>query len=74
MTNGEHATLLLSNGETMRIHETAGDLLDRIAEAFGPAEPEPVEGPHSRACGIHPHPHGSQCSTDCPTCLGREPV
>lgn len=26
------------------------------------------ERPHSRACGIMIHPHGVQCSKDCPTC------
>lgn len=26
--------------------------------------------PHSRACGIALHPHGIQCSRDCPTCSG----
>jgi hypothetical protein len=34
-------------------------------------EPEEDERPHSRACGFHPHPHGMQCSKDCPTCGGR---
>jgi hypothetical protein len=24
--------------------------------------------PHSRACGIRNHPHGPECSPDCPTC------
>lgn len=24
--------------------------------------------PHSRACGILPHDHGTRCSHDCPTC------
>ena len=24
--------------------------------------------PHSRACGIRPHEHGSACARDCPTC------
>lgn len=28
--------------------------------------------PHSRACGWNPHPHGTQCSTNCPTCQGVE--
>ena len=28
--------------------------------------------PHSRACGIHAHPHGARCSRDCPTCGGRD--
>lgn len=27
-------------------------------------------GPHSRACGIRPHPHGSECHSNCPTCGG----
>lgn len=26
--------------------------------------------PHSRACGWRGHPHGSACSTNCPTCHG----
>lgn len=28
--------------------------------------------PHSRACGIAPHSHGTACSRDCPTCGGKE--
>lgn len=24
--------------------------------------------PHSRACGVNPHPHGPQCHPNCPTC------
>jgi hypothetical protein len=28
------------------------------------------ERPHSRACGIRPHEHGPECSTNCPTCQG----
>lgn len=31
-----------------------------------------VLGPHSRACGISPHPHGSMCHSNCPTCGGKE--
>jgi hypothetical protein len=27
--------------------------------------------PHSRACGIHQHPHGTMCSNNCPTCGGK---
>lgn len=30
--------------------------------------------PHSRACGIHPHPHGSACHANCPTCHGHSPA
>jgi hypothetical protein len=50
--------------------------LGRLAEALGPVSGAvegagEAEGPHSRACGIHPHPHGAWCSTDCPTCGGK---
>jgi hypothetical protein len=27
--------------------------------------------PHSRACGWRNHPHGPDCSTNCPTCGGK---
>jgi len=27
--------------------------------------------PHSRACGVTTHPHGSACSDNCPTCHGK---
>lgn len=30
------------------------------------------KAPHSRACGLVNHRHGSACSPDCPTCQGRE--
>lgn len=30
------------------------------------------ERPHSRACGIRQHPHGTACAKDCPTCRGGE--
>ena len=29
-----------------------------------------VRRPHSRACGIRKHDHGSECSSNCPTCGG----
>lgn len=31
------------------------------------------EGPHSRACGIREHSHGTACHPNCPTCHGRTP-
>jgi hypothetical protein len=40
-----------------------------------PTEPHPITTdtrPHSRACGIHRHPHGNECSENCPTCHGRK--
>lgn len=30
--------------------------------------PAPLLGPHSRACGIIVHAHGSACHPNCPTC------
>lgn len=33
--------------------------------------PVNLEGPHSRACGISKHDHGSECASDCPTCGGK---
>ena len=32
--------------------------------------PTPDPSPHSRACGWRAHPHGPECSTNCPTCHG----
>lgn len=32
------------------------------------SEPVKDNRPHSRACGITPHPHGMACAEDCPTC------
>lgn len=40
-------------------------ILAALNEAFGTA---PDNRPHSRACGIHPHPHGAACHRNCPTC------
>jgi hypothetical protein len=34
-------------------------------------DPEPGKPPHSRACGMQEHPHGTACAMDCPTCHGR---
>lgn len=31
------------------------------------------ERPHSRACGMHAHPHGPACAADCPTCGWNRP-
>lgn len=31
-----------------------------------------MQGPHSRACGISQHDHGTACHFTCPTCEGRE--
>ncbi len=32
----------------------------------------PLDGPHSRACGMMAHDHGPMCQSDCPTCSGTE--
>lgn len=34
-------------------------------------EPDPHHRPHSRACGIRAHEHGTACHTNCPTCGGK---
>lgn len=35
------------------------------------AEPDMTDQrPHSRACGWRKHEHGTECSTNCPTCHG----
>ena len=33
--------------------------------------PPAPDVPHSRACGVRKHLHGTECSTNCPTCHGR---
>jgi hypothetical protein len=35
-------------------------------------QPQKDTRPHSRACGWQAHPHGSACSSNCPTCHGKE--
>ena len=35
---------------------------------MAPDAPTPDPSPHSRACGWRAHPHGPECSTNCPTC------
>jgi len=47
------------------VRACARDLRDVLAP------PPPPVGPHSRACGITPHAHGSACHSNCPTCGGR---
>ena len=32
---------------------------------------QPHTRPHSRACGWAKHEHGTECSTNCPTCGGK---
>lgn len=35
----------------------------------------PVDArPHSRACGITKHDHGTDCHTNCPTCGGKNDI
>ena len=37
------------------------------------AEPDMTDRrPHSRACGWRKHDHGVDCSSNCPTCGGKE--
>lgn len=44
------------------LRERIANLNDRLNQA------DDDDRPHSRACGISPHPHGDLCSHDCPTC------
>ena len=37
---------------------------------MAPDAPTPDPSPHSRACGWRAHPHGPECSPNCPTCHG----
>lgn len=57
-----------ANAELARLRTRVGQLTAAHAEA------ERLRalagGPHSRACGIRPHEHGSSCAPDCPTCHG----
>lgn len=54
------------------LRTTLGDDHDPQTRTFtfpDPRDDDPTDTrPHSRACGIRPHPHGSQCAVDCPTC------
>lgn len=36
-------------------------------------DPTKDNRPHSRACGITPHEHGTWCHSNCPTCHGGNP-
>ena len=49
-------------------------ILDHISldSNIQPAVPVTYDprAPHSRACGIHSHNHGSECHPNCPTCHG----
>jgi hypothetical protein len=54
------------------VHDPDNPRCDKNAsQNTSPAEPELSEGPHSRACGIRRHNHGSDCHANCPTCGGR---
>jgi hypothetical protein len=56
--------------------DSAATPLDsHVASMDSPAETLHFHGvedqrPHSRACGWRNHPHGPECSTNCPTCHG----
>ena len=48
-------------------------LRDRVGCPHCNPMPPIAGGPHSRSCGIIPHPHGITCRADCPTCQGKDP-
>ena len=49
----------------------SGDDLPESMLGAAPVEPETKGLPHSRACGWREHPHGTSCSSNCPTCAGQ---
>lgn len=52
-----------------------GTLIGWFANAIEAGRADAVKDdrrPHSRACGWRPHPHGTECHTNCPTCGGRD--
>ena len=54
--------------------DALADSFQAIADAIRatkPADDDARDLPHSRACGIGDHEHGTGCSTNCPTCRGR---
>lgn len=38
---------------------------------WAPKLKDSTDGPHTRACGVHPHHHGPDCHFSCPTCGGK---
>lgn len=70
--------------QAAQVHATLATYVDldqpvRVVLPGPPPDPiPPIPGsvengdrrPHSRACGIHSHNHGRNCSTNCPTCHG----
>ena len=72
----EHSTghIVFNGGPRISKDVLVRQLLDRLGrtgmDSFGAAglisHPDPL--PHSRACGITPHEHGTACASDCPVC------
>ena len=46
------------------------DSMPLLARALDRLTAEREAGPHSRACGIRKHDHGTDCHANCPTCHG----
>lgn len=55
-------------------HHDAAVRIARALDAYDrvPRTEEARTGPHSRACGIKRHDHGTECHSNCPTCRGSE--
>ena len=67
------------NGENVTFNVPAGDgsqrtvwygCVDCWILRTNPAKQTEDRRPHSRACGIRKHDHGSECHSNCPTCGG----
>lgn len=66
------AELVSELAARVEVAETIGEDWPGYKTVDGHPEGEKVEvGPHSRACGIRKHEHGSECHSNCPTCGGR---
>lgn len=57
--------------EAARACDMLANQVNRPAPSWSPLEGDDKDlRPHSRACGIRQHDHGTQCAVDCPTCGG----
>lgn len=72
-SDGWMSKIRLIDGSTLMTRTRAAEVVKRLAGdlSFNANEMAfKVEDnrPHSRACGIQRHDHGSDCAPDCPTC------
>lgn len=56
--------------EDVTLDSIGSEEIERLMDKRKPTRRK-VNGPHSRACGIREHDHGSACHANCPSCGGR---